>query len=62
MRSRDILHRPRGNILIESTKIKWFARRSSGGGWSLLLEAKSLKPRYSSEVIRLETTKIRWFL
>jgi hypothetical protein len=43
MRSSDILHRPRGIILIESTKIIWFSRRSGGEGWSLLSEAKSLK-------------------
>jgi hypothetical protein len=40
---RDILHRPRGIILIKSTKIRWFMRRSGGGGLALLSEAKSLK-------------------
>jgi hypothetical protein len=51
MHSRDILHRPRGIILIESTMIRWFSRQIGGRGWSLLLE-----------VIGLESTKIRWFL
>jgi hypothetical protein len=43
MHSMDILHRPTGIILIESTKFRWFSRQSGGGGWYLLLEAKSLK-------------------
>jgi hypothetical protein len=60
MCSRDILYRPRRIILIESTKIRWFSKWSIGGGWNLLLEAKSLKTTLS-EVIRLETTKIKWF-
>ncbi len=33
----------RGVTLIESTQIWWFSRWSGEGGWSLLLEAKSLK-------------------
>ncbi len=42
MHSMGILHRPRGIISIKSTKIRWFLRKSSRGGWSLLSEAKSL--------------------
>ncbi len=43
MCSRDILHRAEGITLIESTQIRWFSRWSGEGGWSLVLEAKSLK-------------------
>jgi hypothetical protein len=43
MRSWDILHRPRGIILSESTKIGCFLRQSVGVVWSLLSEAKRLK-------------------
>jgi hypothetical protein len=43
VRSREILHKRRRIILIESTKIRWFSRWSGGGGWSFLLEAKNLK-------------------
>ncbi len=43
MRSRDILNKPKGIILIESTKIRWFSRRSGRGGWSFLSQAKSVK-------------------
>jgi hypothetical protein len=60
MCSKDILHRTRGIILIEFTKIRWFSRWSDGGGWSLLSEAKSLK---TAQVRSSDSsdTKIRWF-
>jgi hypothetical protein len=57
MHSSDILHRPRGIILIESTKIIWFSRRSGGGGWSLLSEAKSLK---TTQVRRSGSSTLRF--
>ncbi len=59
MLSRDILHRPKGIILIESTKIRWFLRLLGGGGYLLLLQAKSLKLLKYGGVIRLVSTKIR---
>ncbi len=44
MYARDILHRPRGIILVNSTKVdRWFFGQSGGEGWSLLSEAQSLK-------------------
>ncbi len=41
--SRGTLHKAKRITLIESTKIRWFSRQLGGGGWSLLLEAKSIK-------------------
>jgi hypothetical protein len=43
LKGHTVLHRPRGIILIESTKIRWFSRQSGGGGLFLLLKAKNLK-------------------
>jgi hypothetical protein len=43
MCSKDILRKPKGIILIEFTKIRWFSRQSGGGGWFLLSKAESLK-------------------
>jgi hypothetical protein len=42
--SRDILHQSKGITFVESTKIRWFSRRSGWGGWSLLSKAKGSKP------------------
>ncbi len=44
--------RPRGITLIEFTQIKRFSRWSGGGGWSLLLQAKSLKTNLSDHQAR----------
>jgi hypothetical protein len=47
-----------GIILIESTQIRRFSRRSGREDWSFLLEAKSLKTN-SKKIIRLESTQVR---
>jgi hypothetical protein len=57
MRFRNILHRPKGIILIKPTKIRLFSRQSGRGAWSL----SRVSTHYSSEVIRLESIRIRWF-
>jgi hypothetical protein len=58
--SRDILHRRRGITLIKSTKIR--CSQDDQTGRLVLVIWSQESQNYSKRVIRLGSTKIKWFL
>jgi hypothetical protein len=60
MHSKDKLRKAKGDHLDRVHSDQMVLKMTGRGGWSFLLEAKSLKTN-SKKTIRLNSTRTRWF-